>query len=353
VALLHLKPTSDSVANMGSSAAGPLYQVVDEPWNAPSDVDFIATGNTVALGNCLMGFEDLPASTPMVINSVTFAYRHYNPAPAGAPAQGREFRSWVRSGGVDYYGAITGYDTTNVSAYYTTTYTTDPNTGVAWTSAGVNALLAGIDEPNWYPVHGAGVGDDPRYSHVYLEVDYTPKSDQLEQVREDFSRRLLVRSRGRQLYEIDAPPLYLDAEIGSIIYVSDPMFVDDTGDVLGSNGWERRPLRVLSAEGDPSTYRVRLVCRDLRDGLQLRRQWDTHIADNAGPYGEGVARLGCGATRAFACTSRRWVVDRGDGIVRQVEEAFEAFDEDGQLMEAAGTNSVLNSAFSPAPPAGP
>jgi hypothetical protein len=356
MALLRLKPTADSVANMGASVGTDLYAVVDEPWNTTNpDLDFIATGNTVVLGNCLLEFDDLPATTPMVINSVSFLYRHYNPTPGGAPIDGREFRSWVKSGATSVYGTITGYDGANDTAYYRETYTLDPDTGLSWTSAGVNALLAGVDEPNWYPVHGVSPGDDPRYSHMYLEVDYTPRADQIEQVREDLARRLLQRERGRALVEIDADLLFLDAEIGSIIWVSDPTYVDSTGAELGVNTWERRPMRLLSVEVDPQTFRAKLLCRDLRDGIQLRRLWDTMVSNNVGPFADGVARLGNGGVRTYTRASLAYVRDRAlqrpfflgqpDQIIRQIEPSFEAFDIDGELIESARTNVVLNSAF--------
>lgn len=70
----------------------------------------------------------------------------------------------VRTNSTDYFSA--NKDTVNSTAYITfsETWTTNPNTGVAWTTSDLDALQIGLKKTN-------GVG--MRWSYSKIDIDYT------------------------------------------------------------------------------------------------------------------------------------------------------------------------------------
>ena len=99
------------------------------------------------------------ASTGATINSVTvyFKFRSLDPVS-------NTFQIGVRTGSTDYWSA--NKDTVNVTTYvlFSETWTTNPNTSSAWTSAQIDALEIGVRKTN--AVGGA-------ITYGYVEVDYT------------------------------------------------------------------------------------------------------------------------------------------------------------------------------------
>lgn len=79
---------------------------------------------------------DLPASAA-IVRGVRVVYRARKEDAATV-----ETRALIRSNVTEALGPTDALDTTY--RYYTAYYATDPNTGVSWTPAGVNALTAGV-----------------------------------------------------------------------------------------------------------------------------------------------------------------------------------------------------------------
>jgi hypothetical protein len=102
---------------------------------------------------------DTSASSGATINSVTvyFKFRSLDPVS-------NTFQIGVRTGGTDYWSG--NKDTVNVTTYvlFSETWTTNPNTSAAWTSAQIDALEIGVRKTN--AVGGA-------ITYGYVEVDYT------------------------------------------------------------------------------------------------------------------------------------------------------------------------------------
>jgi len=82
-------------------------------------------------------------------------------------AHGQRFRIAIKTNGAEYYGA---WQNPIVAQYltFTKTYSTNPNTSLAWTWAQLNALQIGVDlDPNGnsvFPVYG---------TQVFARVTYT------------------------------------------------------------------------------------------------------------------------------------------------------------------------------------
>lgn len=99
------------------------------------------------------------ASSGATINSVKvyFKFRSLDPVS-------NTFQIGVRTGSTDYWSA--NKDTVNVTTYilFSETWTVNPNTSSAWTSAQIDSLEIGVKKIN-------GVGGAITYG--YVEVDYT------------------------------------------------------------------------------------------------------------------------------------------------------------------------------------
>jgi len=99
------------------------------------------------------------ASSGATINSVTvyFKFRSLDPVS-------NTFQIGVRTGSTDYYSG--NKDTVSSTSYilFSETWTTNPNTGLAWTSSQIDSLEIGVKKTN-------GVGGAITFG--YVEVDYT------------------------------------------------------------------------------------------------------------------------------------------------------------------------------------
>lgn len=93
------------------------------------------------------------------INSLTVYAKYRSLDPVS-----NTFQIGVRSGGTDYWSG--NKDTVNVTTYvlFSETWTTDPATSAAWTTANLDAVQAGVKKIN-------GVGGAVTY--MYAVVDYT------------------------------------------------------------------------------------------------------------------------------------------------------------------------------------
>jgi len=82
------------------------------------------------------------------------------------------YATTIKTGGVVYDGTLnvplgTAWNT------YSTTYTTNPNTGVAWTISEIDALQIGIKmRGEYYPPSEVYISG--RCTQVYVVIDYTP-----------------------------------------------------------------------------------------------------------------------------------------------------------------------------------
>ena len=98
------------------------------------------------------------ASSGATINSVKvyFKFRSLDPVS-------NTFQIGVRTGSTDYYSG--NKDTVNVTTYvlFSETWTTNPNTGLAWTSSEIDALEIGVKKTN---ASGGAI------TYGYTEVDY-------------------------------------------------------------------------------------------------------------------------------------------------------------------------------------
>lgn len=132
VRVFTLAPSGAGTDTAMTPSAGSNFQCVDEqPYSA---TDYV-TGSTGQRDTYTMG--DLPASPGTIFAAQTVAIAKKTDAGA------LSLKTAVRSGGTLYTGTATALGTADGTVR--TVRTTDPATGAAWTTAGVNAAEAGAE----------------------------------------------------------------------------------------------------------------------------------------------------------------------------------------------------------------
>jgi len=151
-----LRPTSDIHSNWDNTGAAD-YTEVDEA--EASDADYVYESDSYQRNT--YGFEDTSAASGKTINKVTIHVR-------GKAASGSQKIKTVVWDGADaeYVGEI--YLSTSSYDDYTLDLTTDPHTGIAWTSANIDSYGFG---------HRTGTITDTVYiSQFYIVVHYADDS---------------------------------------------------------------------------------------------------------------------------------------------------------------------------------
>ena len=139
-------------------ASGAHWDKVDEAV-ADEDTTYIYPDDTqVGYGTDLYNLESFPTGTVTITNvAVTVRVRKDQAAYIGY------FYIEVKTGGIVYESSI--QVATTAYADYTRNWTTNPQTGVAWTASDINALQAGVKLRR-------GV-ENLRATQVYIVVTYT------------------------------------------------------------------------------------------------------------------------------------------------------------------------------------
>ncbi|NIO41044.1 MAG: hypothetical protein GTO41_13250, partial [Burkholderiales bacterium] len=179
---------------------------------------------------------------------------------------------------------------------------------------------------------------------VFLEVDYTPLPAKIEDTRTVGSQILRLRRLSPRTVTQTAPLWFLDAELLTDYALTHFAFPAADGGGAGTTKWQRRLMRLLRTELDMESMTLKATGFDLRH--YLLTFWDIGQSKiSAAANADGIARLSPGSTRTFSRSSKAWIPDPGDGRIVQVAEDEEKLGEDGEILEAAASNYVKNSAF--------
>jgi len=147
----------------GDCAAGQNWECVDE---AVSDGDTTRVGNNYTTLKILTDLHNIPnTSIPdgATINSIRVYCMVRN-----IMANYGKLATKIKTGGVEHKGAIWSWGTSYT--LISTLYALNPNTGLAWTIAEINALQIGVHIETESSPYGYTVG---YCTQVYVIIDFT------------------------------------------------------------------------------------------------------------------------------------------------------------------------------------
>ena len=240
------------------------------------------------------------------------------------------------------------------------TWTTNPNTGVAWTKANLDALVVGVTTS----IDALNV---PRLTQVYVEVEAIALPARLGAARHRGSAEIHLRRAalptmmarlggGMAILALDRELL---ADHAAWQHFAGPT-VKDEG--WGLKPWQRRYGTLISRDFDLDAMEVTVTDLDLRRYLVHFR--DSMCSEEVpSPQDQGVLRLDPGAGRVYARTTAAWIQNpaaAAQGIMQIVRVA--ADDErlsilgnvsgsgggtglEAELIEPQRTNSALRSSY--------
>jgi hypothetical protein len=157
-------PTSNGTAvGTWTPSTGANWSCVDE--TTPNDADYMTAFTNAGNNYQLFGFTAFSVPTRSVITDLTVYYRAMNTASNAC-----NIRAVIYVNGILYFITDTGVDPSDSPTIttYNYKYTTNPNTGLAWTPAEINGT-------NGLTAFGVGSDDgnpDVNVYMVYAEVHY-------------------------------------------------------------------------------------------------------------------------------------------------------------------------------------
>ena len=158
-------PTTDgAVTNWSASSGTDKFAMVDDPVGTPDDTSTYIYKNDTGV---MQGFYNLPAvqaDCPITSVIVKFRGRYTN------YVDGVYCRGNIRVNGTSYGGS----DRTMTDAYadYMNTWTTNPNTGLAWTEADIEGTGAAPLQYWGVESRGMAAGETVEVTQCYIEVNY-------------------------------------------------------------------------------------------------------------------------------------------------------------------------------------
>jgi hypothetical protein len=258
---------------------------------------------------------------------------------------------WININGYTYYGGVGGYYTTNdhtsSGSYHNIVRPLLRWDGGTWTLDDLVtpfALVLHYEADDTFSIppgeHGTLL-----CTSVWIEVDGdSPATGILVGPRQAASRRLRGRRLPSGVIEANVPSLrYLDYELGSLLSLSHPDLPSTDGRGADVKAWQRWPVVLVGRETQEQQGNEVLRLRDLRDYLVTF--WEPGKTDrNPGDYSDGLAGLTSGGGRTWYRSSSAWVRTPATTVTKVLAYA-DKLDVDGLLLERAGTNELIQSAF--------
>lgn len=161
-------PTGDGVNNSYVSSTGSSkYLDVDDPIATPDDASTYLYKED-ANANALFTFAAFSVPTGSTIIRLTIHFRAQN---AGA-GDSNSIGGRLRINSTQYNASLNGL--TSSWDDYSSTWTTNPATGAAWTVDDINGIGSNPVQQFGFLAGGISAGERQEVTRTYIEVEYTP-----------------------------------------------------------------------------------------------------------------------------------------------------------------------------------
>lgn len=303
-----------------------------------NDGTHISVNSSVAIRKIRFGLTNM--QTVASISKITVFIRASAASGAGVGTK----KPFLYIAATQYSGAAHAAD--GPYLLFSDTWTTNPNTGVAWTKANLDALVVGVETA----VDGIGV---TRLTQIYVEVEAIATPAKIGAARHRGSTEIHLRRSTLPTIAGRLGLLALDREL--LDHAAWQHYagtnVKDAG--WGILPWERRLGALISSDFDLDALEVTVTDVDLRRYLVRFR--DTMSSEDVpSSQNQGVLRLDPGAGRVFVRATAAWIENPAaalQGITQIVrvadgqEKLSVLGSEECTLIEPARTNSALRSSY--------
>lgn len=348
-------PNEDgAAAGTGGWNTHPTWSYVDDPNEAPDDADAGESQPVSSLLQWRASWGMTPPAAGVVITKVELYARIWAVSQNSTSHDLTNLKGFVDIDGTEYLTAgqtvtgTTGAQGPNPQTYLLGDFTTNPDTSTAWTIPELQALVAGVE----FEDQDFGSNTPRTYlSQFYARVEATTIAQSIEGRRAEGTHYLLTLGRMHGVMEVQAPPVFVDVEPGTVIAVTDRLGPTPDGTGWGKRSWERRECLVLENEWVPGARRCRLVLFDLR--FFKTSLWWQPLTDLAyTEEGQGIPYLDSGGGWTLVRNQKAYVRKQtADQLYAEVPLDFPKYTADGLQVGGGGdVTETLNNAFTSTSP---
>lgn len=337
---LYLYPDGDSV-NTNITQTGAATS-----WDCLDDVESLYFGDTTAthvksnVASTITECRCTLTACPSVVSIASIQLIAVGDSTTGGGDD--QLDLYIRTGATNYTGASFSPVSLIWTHYNGGVWTTNPNTGVAWTQSDLNSLEAGF---YWDP--GTTAGDRVRITQLYVKVNCQSATGSPPPTVNVLSRRANRYRRAPYSFSCEAPLKFLDLELGSDV----PVERRDMG--WTADVWGRRLHRVRGIKVIPGSKRVGLELEDVQQQLSTFWLYGPSLVgvDGGAVGGDGMALMTHGGDVSTVRGSVKNVdAPAGIGVqsagpVVQIQANALPSERHGMLLEREMTNELIQSSF--------
>lgn len=253
-------------------------------------------------------------------------------------------KGFVKVGATRYYQTSPAYVTvtqhcnrnTQPSAgshgiYTVGTWATNPATAAAWTLSDLAAgtLIAGLEAGgtgegqagNGIPHSNGGSTAQFDLGQFWIEITTTPSETFVNPLRVSASAVLRLLGAPLRIVEFTAPVEHSGIRPGETVYITHPFYPTENGLGCGVQGWERRPVKVLSVSDAIEPPEIRIRALDVLDrACTFWSTWRTDIGADTINL-SGIPRFDQGGGYTCARTTADWVERPTDRLLVAISAA--------------------------------
>lgn len=357
VTVFYMYPNGEADYGPAGWTIDPVASLVDDPQDAFDASDYGESAPVSSPVTWSFGWTMSAPAAAVVINKVSLYVRLWAVSQNSTGHDLTDVKGFTKIGGTNHYTAGQGITGTtaaegpNPALYLLGEMTTNPDTGVAWTIPELQAGVFGVE----YTDQDFGSNTPrTRIGSFYLRVEAQTIAQSIEGRRAEGTHYLLTVGRTHGVFEILAPPVFVDLEPGDVVGISDALGPAAEGEGWGQLSWQRREALVLENEWVPVARRCRLVFFDLRF-FRVSLWWQPKTDLPYSEEGQGIPYLDSGGGWTIERASRAYVRKQTvDALYAEVPIDFAKWTADGlQVNGGDDVTLTLNDTFSTTAGGGP